>query len=138
MSAGGAFAINTFTKTASTRQIIDVALGEVAKVRKSGLTPRELKSAQTYLAGLYPMRTETSESVASVLADIRVHGLGDDWVEQFRDRLRAVTPKQVKAVSAKYLYPQPPAIVVLGKASEVRKQLKGLGTLSVLPVSEYE
>ena len=67
-----------------------------------------------------------------------MHWLGEDWVELFRDRLRAVTPRQVKAVSAQYLFPQPPAIVVLGKASEVRKQLKGLGTLSVVPVSEFE
>jgi zinc protease len=139
MNAGGAFAINTFTKTASTREIIDVALGEVAKVRKGGITPKELKSAQTYLAGLYPMRTETNDSVASVLADIRVHGLGDDWVEKFRDRLRAVTPKQVREVSAKYLFPKPPALVVLGKASEVQKQLKHLKLpISVVPVSEYE
>ncbi|MDY7231456.1 M16 family metallopeptidase [Hyalangium rubrum] len=138
MSAGGIFAISTFTKTASTREIIDVSLGEVGKVRKGGITPRELKTAQTYLAGLYPLRTETSESVASVLADIRVHGLGDDWVEQFRDRLRAVTPKQVKTVAAKYLYPQAPTMVLLGKASEVKKQLKGLGPVTVVPVSEYE
>lgn len=139
MSVGGAFAISTFTKTESTREIVDVSLGEVAKVRKGGITPKELKSAQTYLAGLYPMRTETNDSVASVLADIRVYGLGDDWVEKFRDRLRAVTPKQVKAVSAKYLFPKPPAIVVLGKASEVEKQLKHLKLpITVVPVSEYE
>ncbi|HLL06364.1 MAG TPA: pitrilysin family protein [Myxococcaceae bacterium] len=138
MSAAGVFAISTFTKTASTREIIDVALEQVARVRASGITTRELKTAQTYLAGLYPLRTETNESVASIIADIRVHGLGEDWVEQFRDRLRAVTPRQVKAVSARYLFPEPPAIVVLGKASEVKKHLKGLGTLSVVPVSEFE
>lgn len=138
LTSGGAFAISTFTKTASTRQIIDVTLGEVAKVRKGGITPKELNAAQTYLAGLYPLRTETNESVASVLADIRVHGLGEDWVEKFRDRLRAVTPKQVKEVSAKYLFPKAPAIVVLGKASEVQKQLKGLGPLTVAPMSEFE
>jgi zinc protease len=138
MNAGGAFAISTFTKTASTREIIDVVLGEVEKVRKGGITPRELKSAQTYLAGLYPMRTETNESIASILADIRVHKLGEDWVEKFRERLCAVTSKQVKAASAKYLFPQAPAIVLLGKASEVKKQLKGLGPITVVPVSEYE
>jgi zinc protease len=138
MSAAGIFAISTFTKTASTREIIDVALEQVARVRDNGITTRELKTAQTYLAGLYPLRTETNESVASIIADIRVHELGEDWVELFRDRLRAVTPRQVKAVAAQYLFPQPPAIVVLGKASEARKQLKGLGTLSVVPVSEYE
>jgi zinc protease len=139
MIAGGAFGINTFTKTESTREIIDVVLGEVAKVRKGGITPKELKSAQTYLAGIYPMRTETNDSVASVLADIRVYGLGDDWVEKFRDRLRAVSSKQVKEVSAKYLFPKLPVIVLLGKASEVQKQLKGLGApVTVVPASEYE
>jgi zinc protease len=138
LSSGGAFAISTFTKTASTREIIDVAMAEVARVRKSGLPPRELQSAQTYLAGLYPMRMETNDSIAMLLGDVRMHGLGDDWVEKFRDRLRAVTPKQVKEIAAKYLFAQAPSLVVLGKASEVKKQLKGLGTLTVVPVSEYE
>jgi zinc protease len=138
LSAGGAFAISTFTKTASSREIIDVALAEVAQVRQGGISARELKSAQTYLAGLYPMRTETNESIASIIADIRVHNLGDDWVEKFRERLLAVTPKQVKAVAAKYLFPKAPAMVLLGKASEVKKLLKGLGSISVVPVSEYE
>jgi zinc protease len=137
MSAAGAFAISTFTKTASTREIIDVALAEVAKVRSGGITPRELKTAQTYLGGLYPLRTESNESVASVIADTRMYGLGEDWVEKFRERLYAVTGKQVKQAAARYLFPEPPVIVVLGRAAEAKKLLKGLGPLSVVPVSEY-
>jgi zinc protease len=138
MSAGGIYAITTFTKTQSTREIIDVALGEVAKVREKGLKPKELSSAQTYLAGLYPLRTETNESIAAGIVDIRLHDLRDDWVERFRDRLRAVTLAQVKAVAKKYLLPAPPSIVVLGKADAVRKQLKGLGTLTVAPAADFE
>ena len=138
MNAGGVFALSTFTKTASTREIIDVALGEIGSVREKGLKPRELADAQAYLAGLYPLRTETNESVAAVISDIRIHGLGDDWVEKFRDRLRAVTPKQVAAAAKKYCFTEPPAIVVLGRADEVKKLLKGLGPISVVPASEYE
>ncbi|RKH37778.1 M16 family metallopeptidase [Corallococcus sicarius] len=138
MSAGGVFALSTFTKTASTREIIDVALEEIHGVRDGGLKPRELKDAQSYLAGLYPLRTETNESVASVIADIRMHGLGDDWVEKFRDRLRAVTPKDVARVAKKYAFADRPAIVVLGKASEVKPLLEGLGPITVVPASEYE
>lgn len=138
MSAGGIFALSTFTKTASTREIIDVALKEIHGVRDGGLKPRELKDAQSYLAGLYPMRTETNESVASVIADMRMHALGDDWVEKFRDRLRAVTPKDVAAVAKKYAFADPPVIVVLGKASEVKPLLEGLGPITVVPASDYE
>lgn len=139
MSAGGIFAVSTFTKTQSTREIIDVVLGEVAKVREEGIPPKELRSAQTYLAGLYPMRTETNESVAAIIADVRLHNLGDDWVEKFRDRLRAVTPKQVAEAAAKYCFPERPTLVVLGNAAQVRPQLEGLGApVTVVPASDYE
>ncbi|HEX8824925.1 MAG TPA: pitrilysin family protein [Archangium sp.] len=138
MSAGGVFGISTFTKTEKSREIIDVSLAEVAKVRESGIGAAELKKAQRYLAGLYPLRTETNESVAAVISDIRVHGLGDDWVEKFRERLLAVKPKQTQEVAAKYLFTKPPLIVLLGRASEVKKQLKGLGSVTVVPASDYE
>jgi zinc protease len=138
MNAGGVFALSTFTKTASTREIIDVALAEIGNVREKGLKPRELADAQAYLAGLYPLRTETNESIAGSIADTRLHGLGDDWVEKFRDRLRAVTPKQVAAVAKKYCLAEPPAVVVLGRADEVKKALKGLGPITVVPAAEYE
>ena len=138
MNAGGVFGVSTFTQTEKTREIIDVSLAEVAKVREKGITPAELKKAQRYLAGLYPLRTETNESVASVISDIRVHGLGDDWVEKFRERLLDVKPKQTVEVAAKYLFAQPPLIVLVGKASEVKKQLTGLGPMTVVPASDYE
>jgi len=138
LAAGGVFGVSTFTKTESTREIIDVALEEVRKVRESGITARELKSGQTYLSGLYPLRTETNESVASGISDSRLNGLGDDWVEKFRDRLKAVTVKEAAAVAGKYFLADKPTIVVLGKASEVKKQLKGLGPLTVVPASDYE
>lgn len=138
MSAGGVFGISTFTKTEKTREIIDVSLAEVAKVREGGIPAGELKKAQRYLAGLYPLRTETNESVAAVISDIRVHGLGDDWVEKFRERLLAVKSKQTLEVAAKYLFPKPPLVVLVGRASEVKKQLKGLGSVTVVPASDYE
>ncbi|OJH42829.1 peptidase M16 [Cystobacter ferrugineus] len=138
LNVGGVFAISTFTQTERTREMLDVTLSEVAKVRAGGISAAELKKAQRYLAGLYPMRTETNESVASVIGDIRVHALGDDWVEKFRERLCTVKPRQTQEVAAKYLFPTPPLIVLLGKASAVKKQLKGLGPVKVVPASDYE
>ncbi len=138
LDVGGVFAISTFTQTERTREMLDVSLAEVGKVRESGITAAELKKAQRYMAGLYPLRTETNESVASVIADIRVHALGDDWVQKFRERLFAVKPRQTQEMAAKYLFPQAPLIVLLGKASVVKKQLKGLGSVSVVPASDYE
>lgn len=138
LKAGGVFAVSTFTQTDKTREILDVSLGEVAKVRTAGISAAELKKSQRYLAGLYPLRTETNESVASIIADIHINGLGMDWVEKFRERLHAVKPKQTVEVASKYLFARPPLIVLLGKAAAVKKQLKGLGPVTVVPAADYE
>jgi zinc protease len=136
---GGYFGITTFTRTESTRKIIDVSLTEVEKLREKGTKAAELKRAQDYAVGVYPLRTETNESIAGGIADIRLYGLGEDWIEQYRSRLKNVSGKQTSAMAKKYLFTrEKPLIVLVGKASEVKGQLKGLGKVTVVPASEYE
>jgi zinc protease len=136
LMAGGAFTVSTFTKTESTRQILEVALREVRKMRQYGPTAEEVKAAKTYLGGLYPMRFETNESVAAAIAEIRVYGLGDDWVQRFVPRIAAVTRPMAAQIARKYLFDRIPALVVVGNAAVVRKQLAGLGTPRVLKAAE--
>ncbi|MFL5319904.1 MAG: M16 family metallopeptidase [Myxococcaceae bacterium] len=138
LAAGGYFEISTFTKNETTKEIIDVALAEVAKVKQKGLTPRELKTAKTYVSGLYPLRLETNEAVGGSLADIWLYGLGNDWVEKYRSRVAEVTPARVNEVSQRYLALDKPLIVVVGKASAIVPQLKAFGPVKVLKVAELE
>lgn len=136
--AGGTFNISTFTKTESTSEIIEVALSEVRKMRAKGPTARELETAQTYISGLYPLRLETNESVAAAIAETRMFELGDDWVTRFRERVRAVTRAQAQEAARTWLPGPDPAIVVVGNAAKVKKQLKAFGTVEVRPVAELE
>lgn len=138
MLGGGSFAISTFTKTESTAEIIQVALDEVRKMREKGPSTRELETARTYLAGLYPLRLETNESVAAAIAETRIYNLGDDWVSSYRGRIRAVTRAEAKEAARRYLPDDAPALVVVGKADKVRRQLKGLGKIDVRSVSDFE
>ncbi len=133
---GAAFGVDTFTKTSSTREIIDVALAEVEKLRAKGITAQELDKAQTYLCGLYPLRLETNESIAAGIADIRLSGLPADWVQTYRDKVQAVTRAQAGAAAKEHLLADPPAIVVVGKADEVAPLLRGLLPITVKKVSD--
>lgn len=138
LKAGGYFEISTFTKTASTKEIIQVCLEEVKKARDKGINARELNTAKTYIAGLYPLRFETNEAVAGALADLEVYGLGAEWIETYRSKLAAVTAKDTQTVAKKYLLADKPLIVVVGKASEIVPQLKGFGPVEVLKPSDLE
>lgn len=138
LQAGGYFEVSTFTKNETTKEIIQVSLDEVKKARDKGLTARELSTAKTYLAGLYPLRFETNEAVAGALADLEIYGLPVEWIETYRSKLSAITAKDTEAVAKKYLLADKPLIVVVGRASEIAPQLKSFGPVEILKVSDLE
>jgi zinc protease len=138
LKAGGHFEVSSFTKTETARELVDVALSELTRARDKGFTPKELATARTYLAGLYPLRLETNDAVASSISDVELYGLGADWVQRYRSRVAAVDGKAAAAVARKYLLATDPLVVLVGKASELKPAMKGLGRIEVLKASEVE
>lgn len=138
MAAGGWFGISTFTKSATTRKIIDVCTAETKKLRARGLKPSELEATQRYVSGLFPLRTETNDQIASAVGDARLFDLGDDWLERYRERVHAVTAADSKRVAQQHFFPHGAATVLVGKASEIEPQVRSLGDVVVKKVSELE
>lgn len=134
----GRVRVGTFTKTETTREIIDVTRKVIADFQASGPSPKELAKTQRYLNGLYPLGLETDDDLARVLADVHLYGLGYDYVTAYPDRIAAVDKKGVVRAAQAWLAGQAPAIVVVGKAAEVKKQLEGLGEIRELPLSAVE
>lgn len=138
LATAGAFAISTFTKTETVNELIDVALAEVQKMRARGPTAAELSSVQRYIAGLYPARLETNESIAAAMADMALYGLPDDWVDQYRERVAAVTPKTAAEAALKHLPDADKVIVLCGNAAQLEKAVAKYGRVSVVPAAELE
>jgi zinc protease len=136
LRAGGIFSVSSFTKVETTGQLLSVMRHEVDRMRGGGPTRAEVEKAQRYLAGLFPLRTETNESLAAVLADMALYGLGDDWLDCYRDRVRAVTRAEAREVAARYCFPEPPVTVVVGPAERLRPQLERFGPVSVLTADD--
>ena len=136
LRAGGLFSVSSFTKLETTRQLLSVMRQEVDRMRERGPTQAELEKAQRYLAGLFPLRTETNESLAAVLADMALYGLGDDWLDRYQDRVRAVTRAEAREAAARYCFPDPPLTVVVGPAERLRPQLERFGPVEVLSADD--
>lgn len=122
---GGDFRVATFTKSPTTVETLELALDVEGKFRASAPDPKALAKAKAYLTGQFPLRVETPDALASRLAEIEFFGLPKDDLETYRTRVEAVTPAEAGQVSAKYM-PDPAqvAIVVVGKADEVRAPLE--------------
>ena len=123
----GTFEIETFTKNATVQQAIDATFAVVKQYRDLGPTADELAKAKSFYLGAFPFLFQSPGDVARQWLVAEFYGLGDDYFEKYRERMRAVTVEDVKRVAQKYLRTEPVVIVVAGRADSVQAQLASFG-----------
>ena len=120
----GSFSAGTFTRTAATAEATRLVVDLIAKMSSGEATPKEMDFAKDYLAGAYPLQSETAEEVADRVLTAAAFDLPADFNRTYPDRIRRVTPEQVHAVAQKYFTTKDLDIVLAGNVSAFRDALK--------------
>ena len=92
----------------------------------------ELTAAKRYLIDRFPLRIETSDRIAGLVAELRTHSLPDTYWDTFEAQVSAVTPEQALAVAQKHIRPQQSLLVVVGDAAVVKSTLDAYGPVTVV------
>ena len=102
-------------------------------MRESPVAPSELSLATSYLDGVFPIRFETTDAVATALANLVLYGLPGDYYDSYRANVRAVTAADVLAAARTHLHPERLQLVVVGDPEGVREPLErmAIGPLTV-------
>jgi zinc protease len=121
---GGDFRVATFTKSPTTAETLALALQVEGDFRTRPPAPAALAKAKAYLRGQFPLKLESPDALAGRLAEIQFYGLPEDELATFRGRVAGATAADVARV-AERLMPDPErvAVVVVGRAAEIREQL---------------
>lgn len=130
----GVFSVATAVQTEVTAAAVTEIFSEIEGMRSAEVTAAELEDARSYLAGVFPLRLQTTEGVAARLMEIAVHELPDDYYASYRERVLAVSAPEVLDAVRTHVRPEAAAIVVVGDAAAVRGPLEalGLGTVEVV------
>lgn len=88
-------------------------------VAKSGITEAELRDAQTYLTGSFPLQFTNNGAIAGLLLQIQRDNLGIDYLNKRNDLLNAVTISDVKRVAARLLDPAKLTTVLVGQPTGI-------------------
>jgi zinc protease len=123
----GPFVVQTAVATEVTARAVEEAIKEMAALREEGATEQEVSNARDYLRGILPLELQTTDQLASRLADLVIFHLPDDYFQQYRDRIAAVTPEDVLRVAREHLRLDRLAIVVVGDATQIEAPLVALG-----------
>jgi predicted Zn-dependent peptidase len=130
-SAGGEACISTFTATETTKEAIDLALAQLARLHEEGLSEDDLASAKSYLRGQTPYEFETATSIAAQVAEMKFHGIERSLVDDLFANIDAVTLEDCRAVVDRWFSRENLQITAIGVASEVKEILAGYGPLTV-------
>jgi len=84
----GSFTAGTFTRTAATVEATKLVVDLMAKISSGDITPKELDFARDYLAGVYPIETETAEQVADRILTAAAFELPADYNSTYPERVR--------------------------------------------------
>jgi predicted Zn-dependent peptidase len=80
--------------------------------------------SRDYLAGVYPIQTETAEQVAEHVLTVAEFNLPADYNSTYPDKIRGVTSTEVQQVAQRYLETKDLDIVLSGNVGAFRDALK--------------
>lgn len=123
----GPFVVSTAVQTDATAAAVREILSEIDRIRQDRITEAERSLAVNYLAGVFPIRYETTAAIASALAAMRIFELPPDYFDMYRERILAVTAEDVLRVAQEHLDPNRLQVVALGDGTVMLPLLATLG-----------
>lgn len=96
-------------------EAVQVIRDEWQRMATQGVTAKELKDAQTYLTGAYPLRFDGNGPIASIMVGMQVQGLPIDYIATRNDKVNAVTLEDVNTLAAELLTPEGLHFTVVGR-----------------------
>ena len=134
----GPFIIATAVQSEVSAAAISETLKEIEGMRTDEVPEDELSLATNYLDGVFPIRYETTSSIASALATLVVFDLPEDFYDTYRENIRGVRPSDVLRAAQAYVSPEMLQIVVVGDPNVVKEPVEklALGDVSVRPATE--
>jgi zinc protease len=124
---GGVFSISTAVETAVTAPALRETWTELERFLEDGPTEEEVARARDYLAGIFPLRLETTGQLAGRMAELRVHGLPMEDLRSYRDRIRAVTRESAHEAFRRHVKLDRLPVVLCADARAVTPALEALG-----------
>ncbi|OJJ20628.1 peptidase M16 [marine bacterium AO1-C] len=126
----GSFYIYSYTKTKTTIEAIDMALGVLDSLHKYGVDQKTLSSAKNYVKGSFPTRYERNSSLASLLTSMFIYGYNESFINNFEKNVNSLTVAKVKQVVKQYFPKNNLQFVLVGKASAIRDKVKKYGKIT--------
>jgi outer membrane lipoprotein-sorting protein len=136
----GDFEAETNTRSDATGEVLRLIVDEFWRLQRERVGDRELDGAKAYLTGSFPLTIETPESIAMQVVNALFYGLPLAELQNFRERVNAVTPDDIQRVAKALLRPDRLSVVLVGNSAAFASQLRavGFGTFETIDLDDLD
>ncbi|MGH9729516.1 MAG: insulinase family protein [Candidatus Acidiferrales bacterium] len=120
----GDFVADTFTRTEATAEATKLVVDLIQQMSTGDAKPEELKFAQDYLSGVYPIQSETAAQVAGRILAVAEYGLPEDYNDTYQQKILSVTDESVNDMAKQYFNASDLDVVLVGNAGQFLPALK--------------
>lgn len=133
-SEGGVFRISTFTKTATTKETIDLGLKTYARLWEQGIDQKTLDSAKAYVKGQFPPKYETSGQLAGLLSDMYLYKFDDNFINEFQRKVDGLTLAETQRLVSTYFPQENLQFVMIGNAEKIAPVAAEYGEVKTIDI----
>jgi predicted Zn-dependent peptidase len=106
---------------------------EIDRMRSLRVTDEELASAQSYITGVFSLGVATQDGLLGQLATAYLDQLPHDYLETYRERIRALTAADILAAARRHFDSANAQIVIVGDRAQIAEQGALFG-----PITAYD
>ncbi len=114
MKQRGPFLINFQTQKKQVDKALAIVRETLDQFLKNGVTEKELKAAKANMIGGFPMKIDSNKKILGYLNMIGFYDLPLTYLDDYNDKIAAVTTAQVKAAFNRKLHPEQFKTVIVG------------------------
>jgi zinc protease len=129
----GYFSVNAAVRNDVVAATLTEVFYELDRMRSLPVAEDELSDARTYMSGVFSLGLATQEGLASQLSNVYLYDLPEDYLETYRQRIRALQGADVLAAARAYFDSANAQIIVVGDRGQIADQAKLFGH-----VTEYD
>jgi zinc protease len=127
----GPFSAVALTRSAKTVEATKAVLSEIESLKTRPFTAEELTRAKDDILSSFLFRYDTKDKVLAERERLEFYGYPADYLETYKAALEKVTVPDLESAAAKYIHPDKMAVLVVGKAEEIKP---GLDELKLGPI----
>ncbi len=120
----GSLIVGTFTRTEATVEATKLVVDLLDKMASGDVTQKQLDFARDFLAGVYPIQSETPEQVDDRVLTAATFDLPPDYNQTYPQKILGITLEQVREMERRYFTTKDLDIVLAGNVSAFRDELK--------------